>query len=89
MAWYDTEPDPYTYEKVPLSDPPRYRVFRGSEILGLIQSGTRSTDTRIAGTRLRRVGKGARAFYEVGDPYRVPYDRRRDAAAALERERDG
>jgi hypothetical protein len=86
MALYDNEPDPYTYERNGSGayGKARYRVLRDGEPLGFIDAGTRSTDTPIAGTRLRRPGKGAPAFYVVGDQYRIPHDRRRDAAADLE-----
>jgi hypothetical protein len=90
MAMYDSEADPYTYVLVSqwrAGGPRRYEVYRDGELLGQIEGGTRSTDAQIVGTRLRRPGKGAPAFYEVGDRYRVPYDRRRDAAACLERNR--
>jgi len=88
MAMHDSEPDPYTYVLVSQwrkGGARRYDVFRDDRHLGQIESGTRSTDTMIPGTRMRRQGKGAPAFFEVGDRYRVPYDRRRDAARALER----
>jgi len=86
---YDREPDPYTYVLVSersLGRGRRYDVYLDGALLGQIESGTRSTDTKVGGHggRLRRRGKGAPAFYEVGDRHRVPYDRRRDAARALE-----
>ena len=89
MAMHDSEPDPYTYVLVSQwrkGGARRYDVFRDDRHLGQIESGTRSTDTKVGGHggRLRRRGKGAPAFYEVGDRHRVPYDRRRDAARALE-----
>lgn len=85
MAFHDTEPDPYTYERVGVGPRggPRYHVFRDGVELGAIDSGTQSTDTQIAGTRMRRPGKGRRAFYVVGDRYAFPFDRRRDAADDL------
>jgi len=86
MARHDSDPDPYTYTVVDKTYQGRvYEVRRDGVLLGRIVGGTRSTDTKVAGTRFRRIGKGAPAFYEVGDRYRVPYDRRRDAARALER----
>lgn len=50
-------PTGYQVEAFPVS-----RVLGGGPLLGYVRPDTRSTDSRIAGTRLRRQGKGARVW---------------------------
>ncbi len=84
MAEWDSEPDPYTYTIVNVRGAKRrYEVRLDGVLLGQIESGTQSTDSIVAGTRMRRPGKGRPAFFIVGDRFRLPFDRRRDAAALV------
>lgn len=101
MAWYDSPAqDPYTYTLIDDGPPRLYKVERDGRPLGVISAARFSTDTRIAGTRQRRIGKG-RAGFAAGIPNRHSFTgthlgginwsepggdvRRRDAARELER----
>lgn len=102
MAAWDFGPDPYTYERVAADLPwtgkrPVYVVRRGDRLLGVIVPVRINTDTRIAGTRLRRAGLGRDGFAAVvpnvhsftgaklgGFGTFIERDRRRDAAEDLE-----
>lgn len=64
MAWWNG-PDPYTYERIGLDRATGRPVYvcslNGSEI-GVIVPVRASTDTKIAGTRMRRPGRGRDEF---------------------------
>lgn len=105
MARWFEDPDPYTYERIGThyTGRPVYAVYRDGRLLGVIEPWEINTDTRIAGTRLRRAGRGRAGFVAVvpnrhsfsgnllpGFGRSIEQDRRRDAAYELERcaERD-